>query len=65
MIKYILKTLALVAILLPFMETQSRRANRLIIRNNCYNERTQDLAITYRHLQSPLPWETGIKLIEK
>ena len=53
--KNLLLTLAAVALLLPFMPTEASENNRKIVRYN--NAQMQELIITYRHLQSPMPWE--------
>tara|TARA_R100000426_G_scaffold29503_2_gene24420 strand:+ start:430 stop:597 length:168 start_codon:yes stop_codon:yes gene_type:complete len=48
-------TLLAVALLLPFFPTEASE-NRKKVR--VYNSaQMQELVITYRHLQSPLPWE--------
>ena len=53
--KNLLLTLAAVALLLPFMPTEASENNRKIKRYN--SAQIQELVITYRHLQSPMPWE--------
>jgi len=53
--KNLLLTLAAVVLILPFMPTEASENNRKIRRYN--NTQMQELVITYRHLQSPMPWE--------
>jgi len=51
----ILLTALGVALLLPFLPTEASENNRKIRRYN--SAQMQELVITYRHLQSPMPWE--------
>jgi len=53
--KNLLLTLAAVALLLPFMPTEASENRRKVRVYN--NTQMQELVITYRHLQSPMPWE--------
>lgn len=49
MLKFIFRVLLIVAVLLPFMDTPNKKANRLIIRGGD--------AGTVVALNRPLPWE--------
>ena len=54
---YIAKLALLVIVLLPFMPTSESETNKLVIRDNCYNERSLDRSMAIIYLRSPMPWE--------
>lgn len=58
---YIAKLALLVIVLLPFMPTSNSEANKLIVRDNCYNERSLDRSMAVVYLRSPMPWEKATK----